>query len=342
MGEVKYSAAYDAHQNIVLIGEAIPHQPYTCTGCRQPMVARLRGQDRAPHFSHKVKHECSSETALHQATKDLLYRTLAEHQVNNTPYIAQYACPYCLQQHSVDLTKRFNAVVMERRWGSIIPDITLVNQHNQPAIAIEVVVTHAPDELAQEYYRTHEIPVLCVLPSWETLPQFERSLTAASALITPKHCPKFSRCIDRYRELLTLVHRIPASTGIGERCSDCHVRLIQLEMHITIDLCDACGEFTDIVSISCPMPSGFQQLSWQVTVAMQDGWAYLLKKYWNIHLETDPVPSQQTERFINHCCRCHARQRPCWQDQIHYSKITVDHRYLQHCPECGKWEIGNG
>ena len=118
--------------------------PYACPRCREPLVARL-GQVRARHFAHRPGSGCpltAPETALHQNAKERLLRLCEEALAGTRRVTLAARCPSCRRPAPLDLASLGDAAALEGAVGGRRADV-LVTRGGRPALALEVLVSHA-------------------------------------------------------------------------------------------------------------------------------------------------------------------------------------------------------
>lgn len=125
------------HVSEVLSGAACDCQ---CPACEAPLIAK-RGARNRHHFAHASGVDCASavETALHLAAKEILQQSreivLPAVDVHFKSHRTMRLAPE--QRYAMDRAE------LERRVGSVVPDVLAFIQ-GRP-IAIEIRVTHAVD-----------------------------------------------------------------------------------------------------------------------------------------------------------------------------------------------------
>ena len=121
----------------------------TCICCESPLVAR-HGAVMGHHFAHAKEANCSAayESSLHLAMKDLIQRRkkikLPEYSVNRSIYSR-------ILEKTIDNTQstkpgiiNFDEVILEKKIGSIIPDV--IGFIGGKQLLIEIAVTHFIDD----------------------------------------------------------------------------------------------------------------------------------------------------------------------------------------------------
>ncbi len=148
----------------------------TCVGCNQPLIARVNGKIRQPHFGHKVQVECSGETYLHRLAKEVFRETYQRCLDTGTPFTIAVPSPVLCAKYThlvncfselgeeeleFDLTEYFSELRVETREREFIPDVSLrsATRANQ-VIFIEIAVSHFLSEAkAASGNRIIEIPI---------------------------------------------------------------------------------------------------------------------------------------------------------------------------------------
>lgn len=143
------------HISEVLSGRAARCQ---CPGCGKSLVAR-KGSIKVHHFGHDVADSCSFETALHDLGKRLLERRIQAAIDNRVPLPIQWKCDLCGDVHEGDLLKRGCKVELERAFGEARPDLLVSDADDKPVVALEVVVTHHPEEKSLSIYKMAKVEV---------------------------------------------------------------------------------------------------------------------------------------------------------------------------------------
>src|SRR5690606_2683818 len=123
----------------------------------QPMVAR-HGTKNRPHFAHKVEtNACSPETALHRLAKEAIRRGVEDALRDSRPYEFEWRCPVCWAGNWGNLAVTPRRILVEEELDGIRPDLLAVNESNKPLVAIEVVVTHLPEEETLNTYERRKL-----------------------------------------------------------------------------------------------------------------------------------------------------------------------------------------
>lgn len=175
----RYIYALDVNGQTVRADE-IANKPvdtkYSCLGCGYELIAKVNGQIKEPHFSHKVSVECSGETYLHNLGKHVFYQVYMKCLENEEPFhisleyekvcnkfkpLIFTGCDLGVVRKGHDLTDDFKKVSMEKRDGRFIPDLLLSSESNpEEKIYIEIAVTHyLSEEKLNSGNKIIEIPI---------------------------------------------------------------------------------------------------------------------------------------------------------------------------------------
>lgn len=120
--------------------------PFSCPGCGDEVVAKL-GPQVARHFAHLPGSDCpltSPETALHFNAKERLLALCAEAFSGARVVTLLTRCNTCRRLDQRALAAAGDAALAEGAVGSLRADV-LVTRAGRPALALEVLVTHAVD-----------------------------------------------------------------------------------------------------------------------------------------------------------------------------------------------------
>lgn len=164
MAQIKllYTSALDSKNALVTALQAEKGDKYSCPLCQGEMILRKSGKEgpgsRKPHFAHKaLTPNCTPEGVLHHSFKMMLANILKTKLANNEPFPLSFTCGHCGEIHEANLLKITKEVAIEQNLGACIPDIALIDKNGKPYLAIEIVVTHPPEEETLDYYRKNNI-----------------------------------------------------------------------------------------------------------------------------------------------------------------------------------------
>ena len=162
---ILYEAAYDENDVLCFACDEDKTQKkqYVCPNCGRPMILRKSNNTgryaKRPHFAHKSDdvQDCKAEGVLHQTFKNKLYELLNKHLEKNKPFNFESNCPFFKEHHSGNLLNNVKTVYIEKDLGICRPDILLTDVNDKPYIAVEIVVTHYPEENPIQYYKDNNI-----------------------------------------------------------------------------------------------------------------------------------------------------------------------------------------
>jgi len=135
--------------------------PFSCIGCGEELVAKL-GPMRARHFAHWPGSSCPltrPETALHLDAKERLLFLCAEAFAGRLAVRLGARCLRCRRETPLDLAAVGDAAVAEGTAGALRADV-LVTRRRAPALAFEVLVTHAVDTEKEAALAALSLPAL--------------------------------------------------------------------------------------------------------------------------------------------------------------------------------------
>ena len=158
--EILYSLANNEHGVLVKADMAQRGRSYFCPSCQNEMVYRM-GEKVRPHFAHRIlSPNCSPETVLHFGFKRLLYERISRSLNAWERLSIQWDCESCSGSHKGDLLKRATHAQEEYSLGACRPDIGLLGKKGNVVAAIEIVVTHSPEQSTIEFYKAKDIPLI--------------------------------------------------------------------------------------------------------------------------------------------------------------------------------------
>lgn len=190
-----YPYAVDKLSLIVKAVDAVRGGIYSCMGCGERMVLR-RGRVRRAHFGHYSENKhCAPETVLHKMAKDAIRQGIEKALSMGDGYPFKWFCHVCGQDHEGNLALSPRGVKTEVELDGVRPDVLVSSIKGKHLVAIEVVVSHWPEEEARMVYKDLNIPVLMVKPGWEDLEDLKSGLGEVDTFNAPcraKRCPKCS------------------------------------------------------------------------------------------------------------------------------------------------------
>jgi hypothetical protein len=242
-------------------------------------------------------------------TKQLVADFLTGKIREGLPVTFTWFCGSCTEQHKGNLLRTARIVTVETAIDRIRPDILLSDREGTPKIAIEVVVSHAPEPEMLAFCEKHHIQVV------------ELHLTADAD-------------IDRLEELIanpTVVHacRNPI-------CPTCNNRQRTKELLVIYGKCWRCQAAITVAAVNDEfMPFGPEEFSEdELRIARSHG-VKLRKKF---------VGFDGREVWVNTCAHCPGFVGPgylysqfvtrAWMKEYQYESIHIGH----YCPSCHRRE----
>jgi hypothetical protein len=136
-------------------------QDIKCINCGGNLIAR-KGSKTVHHFAHHKETNCSGESALHKWAKRII-RDRIEYGIASSEQLQfEWECEFCQRveigkKHKRNLIKK--AIRVEEEYPLEFgerrpqPDLVLFDSSNKAFAAIEVVVTHKPEDWVIDAYR---------------------------------------------------------------------------------------------------------------------------------------------------------------------------------------------
>jgi len=163
--ELLHTIAKDINGDPIHISNAIKGLKYFCPECNDEFVLRKSGKtgkgSRRPHFAHKnLSPNCTPEGYLHSSFKILLLDKIKSSLESKSPIDMFWECAYCKKEHHANLLGGVCSVKKEYDMKTCRPDIALLKEKGGVLAAIEIIVSHAPENNVLSFYRTNNIPLI--------------------------------------------------------------------------------------------------------------------------------------------------------------------------------------
>ncbi|MBI3416933.1 MAG: hypothetical protein HY043_16705 [Verrucomicrobia bacterium] len=163
-----------------------------CPVCNTRLIAR-KGNLRQHHFAHDTGTNCNGESALHWFGKHLLLEAIDRALTEGCTIPMEWQCDQCDHKHDGNLLKKAASVALEQVLGEARPDLLLKDATGKPVVAIEVIVTHEPEQSARDFYLKQNIVVVEVRIkdgiALEALKDLRELKADAVSFCTRKKCP---------------------------------------------------------------------------------------------------------------------------------------------------------
>ena len=165
--KILYPYAYNHEGRSVPIWKAVRKVPYSCVGCRNPMIARL-GKINKHHFAHKMNNTCRADYALHETAKILFKETFEDLKRNGLPYTFSVKCQDCKYMVNHDLNSNTSTIREDfELYDGIKPDLIIFGENSKTII--EIVVEDGLEKEKKSKYKTIDIPIIKIRPTWKEL-----------------------------------------------------------------------------------------------------------------------------------------------------------------------------
>lgn len=186
--EILYTIALDENNNLIHVNDAEKGKTYYCPGCEGEFILRRSGRtvkgSKRPHFAHNnLTPNCTPEGVLHSSFKKLLICLLERYRSENKALIVNWNCNACSIDYSktnlnANLLAKTTSIKEEYNFKVCQPDIAMLDAEGKVIAAIEIVVTHEPEEDVLQYYESNGITLIQInLISLEDLDRVEEKIT---------------------------------------------------------------------------------------------------------------------------------------------------------------------
>jgi ssDNA-binding Zn-finger/Zn-ribbon topoisomerase 1 len=238
-----------------------------CPECGQSLIAK-KGNIRTPHFAHDKGAICNLESALHKIAKELIFLGVRKALGVGTSIRIHRHCEICGDEHEGDLLKKVRDVKLEYVIGIARPDVLLLSDNNQPIAAIEIIVTHPPEQRVREFYQANNIVLV------------EIKIVSEAQLLS-------------LRDLHEL-HADFVSSCPTPKCPRCKAPLNKRLLHVVSGDCYRCKHAMQIsfleIENECYPPSCFSR---QEQMLVRSQGCFLAMRY----------SHTARERYLANCCR---------------------------------------
>jgi len=165
--DILYVTAFDNNGTLVMAKDAEKEKDYFCPECKEKLILKKSGKtgkgSRRPHFAHYSESpNCTPESVLHRSFKLLLLDKIKQCLISKIPIDISWDCIHCNAKHQGNLLEFVVDVKEEYVMEKCRPDITLFNQTGDAFVAIEIIVTHKPEDTAIAYYKENKIALILI------------------------------------------------------------------------------------------------------------------------------------------------------------------------------------
>lgn len=163
--EILYTMGLDQSGRLIHINNAEKGNHYFCPCCKKEFILRKSGKSgkgsRRPHFAHnELTTNCTPESVLHYSFKRLLIEELEKCKKLKEEFIFNWDCSICNEHNAGNLLTNVEFIKEEYFHGDCRSDIALLNDEEKILVAIEIVVTHMPEEKTLKYYEENNIVLI--------------------------------------------------------------------------------------------------------------------------------------------------------------------------------------
>lgn len=197
--EILYTSALNTEGDLIHIDAAEKGNQYYCPDCEGEFILRKSENtgkgSKKPHFAHnELTSNCTAEGVLHYSFKTELCSILEKRISENKGLKIDWYCPHCSVQHEGNLLAKAISVREEHNLKECQPDIALLDADGNVIVAIEVVVTHSPEDKVLQFYRDNSIILIQInLSSAEDLKNVQ-NLISTPSIVDYCHSPN---CLNR-------------------------------------------------------------------------------------------------------------------------------------------------
>lgn len=218
MKKLLYTSAFDHNGHIVNADDAEKGGVFTCVECSTNLVLKKSGKSgkgtKRPHFAHStLASDCTPESVLHFTFKTLLAEKLSEDIRLSNQVKFKWHCETCNGTHAGNLLKQAKKIEVEHSLAECRPDILIIDKNDKAHVAIEIVVTHKPEEKAIKFYKENHISMIQIdLKSDEDIYRIPEKLTNPTRVSTCLN-PKCLKCGKHKQEKKLITYKTRCDCG---------------------------------------------------------------------------------------------------------------------------------
>lgn len=230
MKELLYTTALDNQAELIHVSQAQKGNSFACPLCKSELILKKSGRtgkgSKRPHFAHhQLTSNCTPESVLHYSFKKFLKGILEQYVSDKKPLIINWSCSCCSNPHNRgNLLARTVTIEEEYNLEVCRPDLALLDAEGKTVAAIEIVVTHKPEQEVVQYYETNGITLVQIdLDSEEDLEKIIEKITnprLVNTCLNPK-CPS----LKTYPSLRKLLCQIKPCDQCKKPMRACHVEM---------------------------------------------------------------------------------------------------------------------
>ena len=181
---IRYPIAYRQPFQITHIDDAERKAQYLCLGCHKDMIPR-KGRIKKHHFAHKAGQEqCDPDNALHETAKAAICEGFLRALRDGQEYAVSIACDRCAGKIGTNVAIDGATIATERIavTGTRSDLVITTADGNTPRIIVEIVVHHDLETETKTRYETSGIPIIKVIPTWETVDTLREAIDSPESL----------------------------------------------------------------------------------------------------------------------------------------------------------------
>lgn len=203
---LKIPLAHDETGSLVSVEHAISGGQYYCPSCGAGLILR-RGTVKVAHFAHKPSDICNQETIIHKTAKLVVQQAVTDWKAGKRAApVIQRACQVCHSLIAQPLPEKVETAQLEYRLSDgFIADVALLVQ-DKPQAAIEILVTHAVDEV-----KTANISVPFIELDGYAILESPTIWNPITDRFRPLTCPQ---CSQNFKKFQAKTSQVAKKTGI--------------------------------------------------------------------------------------------------------------------------------
>lgn len=305
----------------------------TCVGCAAPLVWR-HGDHKRPHFAHTAHNGCGSETALHRIAIEVISHAIIESSASGTRFQLEVPCDGCRTVKAGNLAKHKGLTIDRDRVlaDRIRPDILLRDSSGMPLVAIEVIVSHAPEPASLALYERLGLPLVSVWPRWDDLEQLREGFPVN------RHVTPIALAFTGYAGLYDVAnYRCSSPRHFHEtepvECTLCASETISFAVEVATAQCYKCRAPARILDLVQRIPAGLRIIA--ASCSTLSGVEPVAKRF-GVGLRDTYSATAGRTYLAHHCPRGHM----LGDNYIYDSEGALDAtRSVQHMTVCanGHW-----
>lgn len=259
-------------------------------------------RSQRPHFRHKsFNPNCNPESALHYGFEQDLLSIINYRLENHIPLKVSWNCPICSEQHTIDILKGIWRADDTFTRLPVKPDIALIDSFNQVKYAIEIVVTHSPEESTQQYYIDHDIVLIQFNITEQNVEEIINSDIMPADIVN--YCSNLfcSNCGKRKLESYMLLRKV--------KCWNCSREMNHAEIHTVAGLLKKIKDFDELeLQFAAELKHNFKNLIYtglNYNKIIPANRCNYCNSFYSPFKPVQYIPNYKPEKyFIRYICNC--------------------------------------